>query len=98
MLIVNKFFKALAKLGVHLLCLLECYIVSIAFTSVVLSVIGALWSLFGTLPSLITNRYWLVLIIASIPLALVFFIIVELDLVKKPNENENIFKDFREIK
>lgn len=80
---LNSFLKVIAKTLVHLFCLFECILLGIIFSSAVFSVVMAVWSIISRIPVIIADRYWLVLLIASIPLTVVFFVIVELDLVKK---------------
>ena len=89
---LNSFLKFVAKTLVHLFCLFECALLGIIFSSAVFSVVMAMWSIISHIPAILTDRYWLVLIVSSIPLTVIFFIIVELDLVKKDRYKDYIQK------
>ena len=95
MRVVNNFFKFIAKLGVHLLCLFDCFLIGLVCTSILFSITMAVWSIFDCIPNIVSCYYWLVLIISSVPLTIIIFIVVELDLVKKNDYNEYLPKAFK---
>lgn len=94
---VNKFFKYLGYVGIHLLALLESYLISLVFTSPLICVTLSIMSAFmKSLPALVTGRFWLVYLVGSVPLCLIFFIMIEADafklfpgVAKKQFEKEN---------
>ena len=92
---INNFFKFFAMLGVHLLCLFECFLIGLACTSILFSLTMAVWSIFDCIPNIVSCHYWLVLIISSVPLTIVFFIVVELDLVKKNDYSDYLPEAFK---
>ena len=75
MLILNKFIKCMAKVPVHLLVLLYSWVYSFLATAILIFVI---WSIFAALPVLLLTKYWAIVLVATIPLTLVFFVIIEL--------------------
>lgn len=76
MKILNVFLKGLLKFGILFLLFVYAYILSIFFTGSILSVINLIWNLFTDLPKLFTTSYALLHLICSIPLAVVYFIIM----------------------
>ena len=80
---LNKFMKAIAVIPIHLLVLLYSWILSFITTAVIAATIGFIWSLFTVLPAAVLTKFWLIYLIATIPLTLVFFIMIETDRVKE---------------
>lgn len=80
---LNKFMKAIAMIPIHLLVLLYSWILSFTATAVIAATIGFIWSLFTALPAAVMTEFWLIYLIATIPLTLVFFIMIETDRVKE---------------
>ena len=80
---LNKFMKAIAMIPIHLLVLLYSWILSFAAIAVIAAAIEFIWSLFTALPAAVLTKFWLVYLIATIPLTLVFFIMIETDRVKE---------------
>ena len=80
---LNKFMKAIAMIPIHLLVLLYSWILSFITTAVIAATIGFIWSLFTVLPAAVLTKFWLIYLIATIPLTLVFFIMIETDRVKE---------------
>ena len=76
MKVLNTLLKTLLKIGVYILLFVYAYILSILFTGSILSVVNLIWNLFTDLPKLFTTSYALLHLICSIPLAVVYFIIM----------------------
>ena len=81
----NKFMKAIAMIPVHLVVLIYSWILSFITTAVIAVAVGFIWSLFTALPASVLTKFWLIYLIATIPLTLVFFIVIETDRVKEDN-------------
>ena len=92
MILLNKICKAFAKLFVYLLCLVQCFGISFIFTGALFSIVLSVWSVFAVLPSILLCKYYLVMLIASLPLTLIFFIVVSLDLVKEDEASKFLKK------
>ena len=92
MLLLNKICKFFAKLFVYLLCLTQCFGISFIFTGALFSIVLSIWSIFAVLPSTLLCKYYLILLIASLPLTLVLFIVVSLDLVKEDEASKFLKK------
>ena len=80
---LNKLMKAIAVIPIHLLVLLYSWILSFIATAVIAAAIGFIRSLFTALPAAVLTKFWLIYLIATIPLTLVFFIMIETDRVKE---------------
>lgn len=92
MILLNKICKAFAKLFVYLLCLVQCFGISFIFTGALFSIVLSVWSVFAVLPSILLCKYYLIMLIASLPLTLIFFIVVSLDLVKEDEASKFLKK------
>lgn len=76
MKVLNVFLKGLAKLGVLFLLFVYAYILSIFFTGSILSVVNLIWNLFADLPKVFTTSYAVLHLICSVPLAVIYFIVM----------------------
>lgn len=85
---LNKFMKAIAMIPVHLVVLIYSWILSFVVTAVIAVAVGFIWSLFTALPASVLTKFWLIYLIATIPLTLVFFIVIETDRVKEDNAEQ----------
>ena len=80
---LNKFMKAIAMIPIHLLVLLYSWILSFAAIAVIVAAIEFIWSLLTALPAAVLTKFWLIYLIATIPLTLFFFVMIETDRVKE---------------
>ena len=85
---LNKFMKAIAMIPIHLIVLIYSWVLSFITTAVIAVAIGFIWSSFTTLPAAVLTKFWLIYLIATIPLTLVFFIVVETGRVKEDNAEQ----------
>ena len=80
---VNKVFKFFGYVAVYLITFLHCYFMSLLASGSLLSIVCAILSIVMKLPAILTERFWLVYLTASIPIAVIFFIIVVTDVTDK---------------
>lgn len=73
---VNKVFKFFGYVAVYMITFLHCYFMSLFASGALLSIVCAVLSIIMKLPEILTERFWLVYLTASIPIAVIFFIIV----------------------
>ena len=85
---LNKFMKVIAMIPVHLVVLIYSWILSFITTAVIAVAVGFIWNLFTALPAAVLTKFWLFYLIATIPLTLVFFIVIETDRVKEDNAEQ----------
>lgn len=83
MRVLNKFMKAIAMIPVHLVVLIYSWILSFITTAVIAAAIGFIWSLLTALPAAVLTKFWLIYLITTVPLTLVFFIVIETGRVKE---------------
>ena len=83
MSLFNKFFKTIFYVLIYAWTLIHSYLISSAITSIALSLIMAITSAIGKVPTIMIEKFWLLLIISSIPLGIVFFLMVIFDFVKR---------------
>ena len=72
----GKLVKFFGYVGIYLVTLLQCYGMSLIVSGSIMSIVCAIMSIFIVLPRLIIEKFWLVLLLGSIPIAILFFIIV----------------------
>lgn len=80
---VNKVFKFFGYVAVYLITFLHCYLMSLLASGSLLSIVCAILSIVMKLPEILTERFWLVYLTASIPIAVIFFVIVVTDVTDK---------------
>ena len=80
---LNKFLKCMAEIPVHMLVLLYSWLYSFLATAILASAVFGIWSIFAALPVMFLTKYWAILLTATIPLTIVFFVIIEIDYVDK---------------
>ena len=85
---LNKFMKAIAMIPVHLVVLIYSWILSFITTAVIAVAVGFIWNLFTALPAAVLTKFWLIYLIATIPLTLVFFIVIETGRVKEDSAEQ----------
>ena len=85
---LNKFMKAIAMIPIHLLVLLYSWVLSFTATAVTATAVGFIWSLLTALPAAVLTEFWLIYLIATIPFTLVFFIVIETDIVKEDSAEQ----------
>lgn len=80
---LNKFMKALAMIPVHLLMLAYSGFLSVLTTSPIVIVVCSIISAVSGLPEIMVSKFWLVYLIATIPLTVIYFILIETDRIKE---------------
>lgn len=73
----NKFIKKLGMLGIHLLVLFSSWLLSFITTSFPASLFCFVMSIVKTVPQSVADNYWKLYLIGTIPLTVVFFILIE---------------------
>lgn len=83
MSLFNRFFKTIFYVLIYAWTLIQSYLISSAITSIALSLIMTITSAIGKVPNIMIDKFWLVLIISSIPLGIIFFLMIVFDFVKR---------------
>ena len=89
MSMLNKVVKLFGYVAVFFMLAGESYLTSMWLTSSLLAVACAVWSFVAPLPALITQRFGILLLICSVPTAVILFIYlcIKLKKEKKPDNN-----------
>ena len=80
---LNKLFKFVGYTAVYLLTFFHCYFLSLIASGALLSIVCAVYSIVSKLPEVLTERFWLIYLTSSIPIAVIFFVIVITDVSDK---------------
>ena len=88
----NKIAKGVFYIGLALLTLVQSYLLGLMFSGTLLSPVLAVWSIIKPLPSLVTDKLWLVYLVAGIPTGVAVAIYTTLDIrkykTKKPAKED----------
>lgn len=88
---LNKTIKGFAYVLIQVWLLLQVYILSLIVTGCLLCIAVAVLSFVGNIPAILLFKFWLVLLVGSIPLCIVFYIMVLTDFITR-------YTDWRERK
>ena len=96
MRLVNWFFKGLGYIGIHVVCIIECFLISACLTGIV-DIIGlSVYSAVAVIPSFIVKDLWKWYAISCIPLTLVFFLVIVFDLLNLYRKGKELRRKGRE--
>jgi hypothetical protein len=72
---------------------LQSAITGMFFSGAVLSIVLSVWTIIKPLPSVVTERLWLVYLLSAVPLTVIMFFYMLIDLIKaqlkKNNKQDN---------
>ena len=93
MSVLNKTVKGFFYVALMAYALLQSCIVGIFFSGAVLSVVTAVWTIIKPLPSVMTEKMWLVYLLSGIPASIYIFVYLIVDLIqsrsKKHKKQDN---------
>lgn len=92
MKIMYNLLRFFGKFFAHLGCFLQCFFASFVFTSVILNTVLLIWSFVAKFPDFIVCYYWVILLLANLPLTFIFFVATELGVIKRSKKDELISK------
>lgn len=72
---LNKIVKFFGYIGIGIVTYISSYIIALVFMCTPLSLFCSVWSICRALPAIMVDKYWLVLLVSSLPMSVVFFII-----------------------
>lgn len=82
MSILNKTVRGFFYVGLIAFALLQSCVMGIFFSGAVLSVVTAVWTIIKPLPSVMTEKMWLIYILSGIPASIYIFVYLVADLIK----------------
>ena len=93
MSVLNKMAKRMFYVFLALYIFLQSAITGMFFSGAVLSIVLSVWTTIKPLPSVVTERLWLVYLLSAVPLTLFAFLYMLVDLIKarlkKDNKQDN---------
>lgn len=82
MSVLNKTVKGFFYVGLTAFALVQSCVMGIFFSGAVLSVVTAVWTIIKPLPSVMTEKMWLVYLLSGIPASIYIFVYLVVDLIK----------------
>lgn len=80
---LNKTVKGVLYALIYLWTLIQTYILSLIVTGCLLCIAVAILSFVGNIPAILLFKFWLVLLVGSIPLCIIFYIMVLTDFITR---------------
>ena len=89
MKVISGFIKGLGYIGLFLFTVFQSYAIGLVFSGAGVALIEAVWSIFKPLPSFLTQKAWLVYLLAGIPVSIAVFTYITIDVAKTQLEKHN---------
>ena len=99
MRLVNWIARGIGYIGVYLLVLIECFLMSVVVTGSLVSVVLCGLTMFGNpLPVIFVSSFWKAFLFSCIPLTFIFFVIVTFHIIDLYHDIKIKIKKRREEK
>ena len=79
---LNKMTRGIFYIVLLCFMIFQSYVMGVFLSGAVLSVVMAVWSIIKPLPSVLTDRLWLVYLLTGVPFGIGIFISMLVDLIK----------------
>ena len=89
MSVLNKTAKGMFYVFLTLYMFLQSAVTGMFFSGAVLSIVLSVWSIIKPLPSAVTERLWLVYLLSAVPLTVIMFFYMLVDLIKAQLKKDN---------
>ena len=89
MSVLNKMAKGMFYVFLALYMFLQSAFTGMFFSGAVLSIVLSVWTIIKPLPSVVTERLWLVYLLSAVPLTLFAFLYMLVDLIKAQLKKDN---------
>lgn len=89
MSVLNKTAKGMFYVFLTLYMFLQSAVTGMFFSGAVLSIVLSVWSIIKPLPLLVTERLWLVYLLSAVPLTVIMFFYMLVDLIKAQLKKDN---------
>lgn len=89
MSVLNKTAKGMFYVFLTLYMFLQSAVTGMFFSGAVLSIVLSVWSIIKPLPLLVTERLWLVYLLSAVPLTVIMFFYMLIDLIKAQLKKDN---------
>ena len=89
MSVLNKTVRGFFYVGLTAFALVQSCVMGVFFSGAVLSVVTAVWTIIKPLPSVMTEKMWLVYLLSGIPASIYIFVYLVADLIKSRSKKHN---------
>jgi len=89
MSVLNKMAKGFFYVALVTLALFQSCIMGVFFSGAFLSLVTAVWTIIKPLPSVMTEKMWLVYLLSGIPVSVYIFVYLIADLIKSRSKKHN---------
>jgi hypothetical protein len=89
MSVLNKMAKGMFYVFLTLYMFLQSAFTGMFFSGAVLSIVLSVWTIIKPLPSVVTERLWLVYLLSAVPLTVIMFFYMLVDLIKAQLKKDN---------
>ena len=93
MSVLNKMAKGMFYVFLALYMFLQSAFAGMFFSGAVLSIVLSVWTIIKPLPLIVTEKLWLVYLLSAVPLTVIMFFYMLIDLIKaqlkKNNKQDN---------
>ena len=89
MSVLNKMARGLFYIGLICLMIFQSCVMGVFFSGAVLSVVTAVWTIIKPLPSVMTEKMWLVYLLSGIPASIYIFVFILVDLIQSRSKKHN---------
>jgi hypothetical protein len=89
MSVLNKMAKGMFYVCLTLYMFLQSAFTGMFFSGAVLSIVLSVWTIIKPLPSVVTERLWLVYLLSAVPLTVIMFFYMLVDLIKAQLKKDN---------
>lgn len=89
MSVLNRMTKGFFYVALIALALLQSCVMGVFFSGAVLSVVTAVWTIIKPLPSVMTEKMWLVYLLSGIPASIYIFVYLIVDLIQSRSKKHN---------
>lgn len=89
MSILNKTAKGMFYVFLTLYMFLQSAITGMFFSGAGLAIVLSVWSIIKPLPSLVVEKLWLVYLLSAVPLTVIMFFYMLVDLIKAQLKKDN---------
>lgn len=85
----NKMVKGLFYVALVLFTIIQSYLLGLMFSGAVLSPVLGVWSIIKPLPSLVTDKLWLIYLLSGVPTGTAVAVYTLLDVIKARSKKHN---------
>lgn len=89
MSVLNKTAKGMFYVFLTLYMFLQSAVTGMFFSGAGLAIVLSVWSIIKPLPSAVTERLWLVYLLSAVPLTVIMFFYMLVDLIKAQLKKDN---------